>query len=260
VFNRFHLLLALVLVAATTLAAAADRRPKPLRDDAVNVADAGRNASEAERLSGEVRRVFSTMKSSEYSHKTEVDEQQGKYFLDCSGLACYVLQHEFPQHYKAIPFPGRRARPLAADFCRFFKELPVTPLGRNGWQRIASLLDAQPGDIVAWESYDPKTGSTGHVVFVDGTPVRLEDGQVRVEVIDSTRHGHGDDTRKADQTGLGRGTMWFTVDDEGQPTGYRWSRSSGKLQQRPIAIGRIVELVAAPHGDVSGKPGATPRP
>jgi uncharacterized iron-regulated protein len=198
----------------------------------------------AERLSAEVRRILSSVRSTEYSHKTQIDEQQGKYLCDCSGLACYVLQQKFPQHYKAIPKPKGRARPLAVDFYRFFSGLPAAP-PRDGWQQVPSLLDARPGDILAWKSDNPKPGaSTGHVVFIDGRPVRDKDGQVRVEIIDSTSRGHGNDTRKSGQTGIGRGTMWFSVDDQGRPTGYRWSSARGKLQQPPIAIGRVVESPA----------------
>jgi hypothetical protein len=199
-----------------------------------------RNTGEAADLSKEVRRILSTMKSSEYSHKTQVDEDRGEYFLDCSGLACYVLQREFSQHYQAIPIPKGQARAVAADFYGFFNGLPAAPPGRNGWQKISRLLDAQPGDIIAWKSDEPKPGSTGHVVFVDSTPVHLKDGQVRIEVIDSTGQGHGNDTRKAGQTGVGRGTMWFTIGDKGQPTGYRWRAAKGKLHERAIAIGRII--------------------
>ena len=196
----------------------------------------------AGRLSAEVRRIFGNAKSTEYSHKTQIDEQQGKYLCDCSGLACYVLKKEFPQHYKAVSKPKGRARPLAVDFYTFFNGLPAAPPGRDGWQQVPKLLDARPGDILAWKSANPKPGaSTGHVVFIDGRPVRQQDGQVRVEIIDSTSRGHGNDTRQPGQTGIGRGTMWFTVDEKGHPTAYRWSTARGKLQERPIAIGRVVE-------------------
>jgi hypothetical protein len=198
---------------------------------------------EAERLSQEARRILSDVKFTEYSHETRVDEAQGKYCLDCSGLACYVLQREFPQHHKAIPLRKGQARARAIDFYRYFIKLPTAPPGRDGWLRIPALVDVRPGDILAWKAEDPKSGSTGHVVFVDSVPVRTEDGQIRLDVIDSTGHGHGSDTRKAGQTGIGRGTMWFTVDDAGKATGYRWSSSHGTLQQRAIAVGRVVEIV-----------------
>jgi hypothetical protein len=111
-----------------------------------------------------------------------------------------------------------------------------------GWLRIERIADARPGDILAWRSLKPKRGSTGHVVILDGRPVQTPDGEVCVPVIDSTSSGHGNDTRPKGQTGIGRGLMWFAVDAQGHPTAYRWSRPTGKLQSRPIAIGRPVPI------------------
>jgi hypothetical protein len=197
-------------------------------------------ADGAAKLAQEVRRILASTKTTEYSHRTEVDEAQGKYPLDCSGLACYVLEHKFLQHYKAVRVPKGQSRPCAIDFYRFFAGLPAAP-PRDGWQRVPRLLDAWPGDVLAWKADQPKPGSTGHVVFVDSAPTAEKDGQVRVDVIDSTSSGHGGDTRKPGQTGIGRGTMWFAVDANGQPTAYRWSSPRGKLQERAISIGRMVE-------------------
>jgi hypothetical protein len=223
----------LLLAIFVAFPAAAGEKPKAARPN-----DAG--DAQLSPVAGEVRRILGSVKSTEYSHKTQIDERQGKYLCDCSGLACYVLKEKFPRHYKAVAKPDRRARPLAEDFYKFFAALPAAPPPRDGWQQVARLLDARPGDILAWKSGNPKPGaSTGHVVFIDGPPAREKDGQIRVEIIDSTSHGHGNDTRKSDQTGIGRGTMWFTIDAAGRPTGYRWSSPRGKLQERPIAVGRV---------------------
>ena len=36
--------------------------------------------------------------------------------------------------------------------------------------------------------------------------------------------------------------MWFAVDPQGRPIGYRWSHPKGTLQNRAIAIGRPVPM------------------
>jgi hypothetical protein len=84
--------------------------------------------------------------------------------------------------------------------------------------------------------------NTGHIVIVDQTPVREEDGQIRVTLIDSTVTGHADDSRKAGTSGVGRGTMWFTVNEQGRPISYRWKSRTGKAHETPISIGRVIDL------------------
>jgi len=197
--------------------------------------------SPAQRLSDEMRRILGSVTSTEYSHKTRVDETKGEYLLDCSGLACYVLRRELPEHYKNISRSKGKARPVARDFYACFAAAPTGEPGRDGWRQISRLRDARPGDLIAWKS-EPGAASTGHVMFVDNVPRQAPAGQVEVVVVDSTSSRHGNDTRKAGQTGIGRGTMWFVVDAEGKPIGYRWGSPKGKVRERPIAIGRAVPL------------------
>ena len=196
-----------------------------------------------DRIAAELHRMLANVRSTEYSHTTRVSESTGEYVFDCSGLACYVLRRQLPEHYRNIPMAKKRARPLAVDFYQCFAAAPTQEAGRNGWRRIARLIDARPGDIVAWRSAAPRPGgSTGHVVIVDDLPAKAANGEFRVAVIDSTSSRHGDDTRKTGQTGLGRGTMWFAVDGEGKPAGYRWGSPKQQLRTRDIAIGRAVPI------------------
>ena len=119
------------------------------------------------------------------------------------------------------------------------------------WQQIAIAIDARPGDIVAWKNPAHKTGehtNTGHVMVIDEPPIEepsaglLPDGEkaFRVRVIDSTSSPHADDSRAANQSGVGRGTIWLIVDAAGKPIGYRWKNPRGTLHEVPIAIGRAV--------------------
>lgn len=194
----------------------------------------------AERVLAEARRILANAKSSEYSHRTKVDEEAGSYALDCSGLATLVLRRAAPEHLAAIPHPGR-SRPRALEFHNAFAAAPADEKGAKGWRRIERLLDAQPGDFIAWRKEEIKPGdSTGHIVLVDETPAEDKGGRVRVAVIDSTSSPHADDTRKDGANGLGRGVMWFDVGTEGRLLGYRWKSRNGALHEAPIAIGRVV--------------------
>ena len=198
--------------------------------------------SPRQRVSAELHRILANLKYTEYSHPTLVDEGRGDYRCDCSGLACYVLSRQLPEHYQKIPIAPGQKRQRAMDFYAFFAGLPGDEKGRDGWRQVVRIVDALPGDVIAWRALEPKVNNTGHVVLVDGVPQVMADGQVRVTIIDSTTNPHENDTRSPGQTGIGRGTMYFTVDREGKPIGYRSVGPQGKLYERPIAIGRPVPL------------------
>jgi len=187
------------------------------------------------KILSEARRIHTELKKTEYSHKTQVDEKAGTYAVDCSGFVCFLLKKLAPQHYKDVP-KGEHKRPLAINFFEHFMSQPLV----KRWRRIERLADAQPGDLIAWRRDELTPGeNTGHIVFVDASPLREDDGQFKVAVLDSTASAHGSDTRKEGATGIGRGTMWFSVDAEGRPVAYRWRSKSGTLREEAIAIGRI---------------------
>lgn len=211
-------------------------------EDAVAVAEA-QVQSASERVAAQAQRILQTFKSSEYSHKTKVDENAGKYDVDCSGLVCIILKKIAPAAYKSVPKIHGKSRPLAADFFECFDKAPSAEAGEKGWRRISNIAGAKPGDFIAWRRIEIVPGEdTGHIVIVDEAPVREDDGQIRVTIIDSTKGPHAGDTRKNGATGVGRGTMWFTVDADGKPAGYRWRSKTGTLTKRPIAVGRLVDF------------------
>ncbi len=76
-------------------------------------------------------------------------------------------------------------------------------------------------------------------MIIDQPPVDEGAGLIRLVVIDSTSGPHADDSRKDGATGVGRGTLWLQVDNDGRPIGYHWRARNGKLNAATIAIGRV---------------------
>jgi hypothetical protein len=196
----------------------------------------------AQRILAETRRILSDAKITWYSHKTIVDARSGTYAVDCSGLVCIILQEVAPQHLQNVPIARGEKRQRAVEFHDAFAAAPTSQPATSGWRRIERLADARPGDLLAWRHRTIVPGqNTGHIVVIDRPPVDEGHGVVRVAIIDSTSLLHGEDSRKAGTSGVGRGTMWFHVDVEGRPVAFRWASRTGRLVQYSIAIGRAVD-------------------
>lgn len=189
----------------------------------------------------EAQNILRTCTDSLYAHKTAVNEKTGFYHFDCSGLLDYVLKRTDPAAYNLIPF-GRHKRPLAVDFYTTFATASAAPSMKPGWQQIRSLAHARPGDIIAWRRVKLiQHEDTGHVMLIASAPLPDGDHRFRVTVIDSVGSPHANDSRVIGHTGIGRGTMWFNVDDDGRPTAFHWRRSESPARAVPIAIGRPTE-------------------
>jgi hypothetical protein len=204
-------------------------------------ADAPANAA-TERIQQETRRILSSIKETVYKHRTDIDEETGIYRCDCSGFGGYILSRTVAEDDPKNPLGDGRSRPRAVDFHDAFAKAPTEEIASNRWQRIERLIDARPGDIIAWRREKLVPGDvTGHVIIVDRKPVQEMDGRVRVVMIDSTTRPQVNDTRGKGDTGIGRGTMWFTVDDDGRPMGYIRGSRTAEPKIEPIAIGRALE-------------------
>jgi hypothetical protein len=193
----------------------------------------------ASRLLARAHLVLATLKTTHYQHVTDIDEPAGEYNCDCSGLVSWLLKKELPAHYAAIPFPQKYRHPRAIESCRHFESAPTEAKPGQLWQRIARAADAAPGDVLAWHKEPlPEKGTTGHIVLLDSAPTKIADDIYAVTVIDSTTGAHKDDTRKPDQTGVGRGTIFVRVDADGQPTAYASRSADGPFKPYPMGIGR----------------------
>ncbi len=184
------------------------------------------------------KQIQANLKSTKYSHKTTVNEEEGIYFLDCSSLACHILSKAAPASLESVPVDPRHSRARAKNFCDTFLHAPIGK-ARNGWLRITKAIDAEPGDFIAWKNDPiPPKGNTGHVVMVLEKPVLESDGTIRVMVLDASSGRHANDTRKKGEDGVGSGTIWFKVDESGAPIAVHWSSRERPPVPHPIGIGR----------------------
>ena len=206
------------------------------RDGAKSKKDGPANAA-AQSVHDEAMRIVESTKLTEYRHNTDINEDKGSYYCDCSGFVGYVLNRTAAKETGKGPFGDGRKRPLAMDYEKGFAKAPTTANSDGGWQQVARLADARPGDVIAWRHEKPKPGNTGHVVIVDKRPVVEEDGLVRVEIIDSTTLPSSDLKGKG-KSGVGRRTMWFTIDKEGHATASIRGSRTAKPKVEAISIGR----------------------
>jgi hypothetical protein len=192
----------------------------------------------------QAKQLLSSIKSTHYSHKTDVNESAGSYIFDCSALVCYILSLAAPESIASVPVDLNHRHTQAKNFYDTFSNAP-TMRGKDGWRRIIRLMDAEPGDLIAWRK-DPvaQKGDTGHIVIILEKPAEEKDGAVRITALDSSRSGHAQDTRRKGTSGVGFGVMWFRVDEAGAPVALHWSSREEKPITVPIAIGRAMEV---PH-------------
>jgi hypothetical protein len=187
----------------------------------------------------EATRILKNIKATKYQHRTDIDEEKGAYYCDCSGLVGYILNRSVGQDGSGALGDGRK-RPLAMHYERFFAAAPTKADGESRWQWIERLVDARPGDIIAWRKEKPRPGNTGHVAIMDQRPVLEDDGLVRVVFIDSTTRPQVDDTRPEGTSGVGRGTMWFKIDENGRPVAHIRGSRTAEPKAEAISIGRAL--------------------
>jgi hypothetical protein len=212
----------------------------------------------AKTFGNRIAEVHSEMTETRYSHSTKIDLEKGVLICDCSGFFDFILREEFPEHYLSLRGKEQptRVRPLAVTYHETFTSvedqgsangaLSANGASANGasangaWASIPSLMDARPGDIIAWRKKEIRKGSTtGHVCMVASHPEPIGEGLVKVQLIDSTTDPHENDTRPVGTNGVGSGHRTFVVDTSGQPIG---KLNGSKRNASNIAIGRMIPL------------------
>jgi len=197
------------------------------------------DAAPSQKVLVAARQMVVDFKVTRYSHKTFIDRERSICEVDCSGFLVAILKQTSPDHLRQIA--TRHKRTLAADFYEAFA--PAEGNVPRGWKSIKRMQQVEPGDIIAWKKLDREPGdNTGHVVLVEEKPTAVSPAQFRVRVLDSTVHGHGQDSRPEGKSGIGRGTIWLDVDEDGHPIGFRWKSKNGGLHEVPIAIGRAMAI------------------
>ncbi|KKP23014.1 MAG: hypothetical protein SZ59_C0004G0089 [candidate division TM6 bacterium GW2011_GWF2_28_16] len=208
----------------------------------------------------EAQRIMANLKSSLYEHTTTIDEYNGIYNTDCSGLVGYVLKYALNTHY--LPIDAAKivgtTRPLATDFYNFFNNCLTTSdttLNPTGWMKIQYLRNALPGDIIVWDYKDDTKENTGHVVilvnlvekFTESVTINnIKYWEYKVRIIDSSSSTHYQDTRNLPTNltgqGVGCGDMYFGVNSAGEIKYSKWSSRTSTPAFENFAIGRAIQL------------------
>lgn len=213
--------------------------PGPERTVLDPVGEAEPATKAAARVLGVLERVEEKLTTTRYQARTQVREREGLYAWDCSGMTSWVLAKAAPKALAAV----NSDRPVARDYFRAIERAP-TGKPRRGWQRLAGVADARPGDVFAWlrPPHLPRT-ITGHVGFVlePPRPVTGLPGAYLVRIADSTRLPHGEDTRADDGIGgYGTGELLFLTDENGVATHYGWfGLDSGGFMETKVLFGRV---------------------
>jgi hypothetical protein len=196
-----------------------------------------------DRVMALIANIEETLRDSAYTHTTRVDTKSGTYLFDCSGMASWVLRRAAKRAHAAVVHQSNGSRPLARDF---YWSIKRTAIGRDsyGWQRVARVSEAAPGDVIAWLKPEiVRSPNTGHVAFVIEAPRPVPDvpNAYLLRIADASSYQHQDDSRaESGRTGYGTGTILVLADpNTGEPSAYGWFglRSRWVLESK-IAIGR----------------------
>jgi hypothetical protein len=225
---------------AVLLSAELGRAETPLREAA-----GAPGFRSSERVMELIARIEQTLRDSVYAHTTHVDEKRGTYRFDCSGMASWVLKKAARRAHAAVLHRSAGARPLARDF---YWAIARTAPGREryGWQRVARVNQAEPGDVIAWlKPSIVRSANTGHVAFVVEPPREVAGipNAFLLRIADASSYQHQDDSRaESGRTGYGTGTILVLADpDTGAPAAYGWfGLQSRWVLESKIAIGRPV--------------------
>lgn len=165
----------------------------------------------------------------------------------CSSFISALLQRA----YGTGPEERRRwlgvRSPLAADY---FTAIAAA----NRFLPVTAVSSIEPGDLLATRrirvaAINATEGSSGHLMVAAAPAQRLLPCSpatclYRLEVIDSSRSGHGaGDTRSRGRGGVGRGAILLRSDAQGRVQAYRWSENPGSrwrtAAEEPMLIGRL---------------------
>lgn len=181
--------------------------------------------------------IFNNIKHSNYSHNNFIDEANGEYQVDCSGLVAHITKELAPWAIESVwKEPEGFNRPRAIGFYWAI-------LGEEwGWKLIRTIKNVKAGDILAWRKTKyKKWGNSGHIMIILEDPQEEKNGLWKCKVMDSTnyRFTHENDSRKDKEGGIGVGTIWIEVDEEGWPKGYWRNKRQRLVLPKIMVFGRL---------------------
>lgn len=217
-------------------------------DDGVSQTSQALLGSRGAAVKSEAQRLVDMLNQSTsyYSHTTYMNESTGTFRTDCSGFTGYILSRVTRDGYDKVPKPSWRAKPLAEDYFAYIASRPTTASQQTSarWRRITSVKDLKVGDMVSWK-YAPPNPNTGHLMIVRDVPRpgRSDRSEWIIPVIDATASPHAYkawDSRGANNTGVGQGSIGLKIDSSGAPRAYYWTGgTSPTAVYTTVVMGRI---------------------
>ncbi len=185
--------------------------------------------------------------STHYQHGDQIvrwaDQEHGISAIslsDCSGFMNALFRETYGFSHEIFLTWSGTERPLAKTYHQLIET-------QNQFQNIETLNEVQPGDVVAVE-YRDGSDDTGHVMLVTSYPFEVKLNEWNVEIIDSSKSGHGNTDSRYDpiehhfRDGLGKGTLRIFSNDQKKIIGHAWSDSMNSKRQnqanRHMVIGR----------------------
>jgi hypothetical protein len=186
-----------------------------------------------------VHKTVSTIQYSAYQlGGKRFDASKGIYVLDCSDYVDNILHAVYPKAYSSLVNSTGTDKPTSQHYYDFFNQLSDN--SSYYWNKIDDVDQLQAGDILVFRNKKGlRNGAGGHVMIVMDKPVEDDDAFL-VQVADSAPVGHSHDTRQANSSGIGVGTLVLKVDRSGSPSAYAWKIGSRWRNNVFIAMARPV--------------------
>lgn len=220
---------------STTESAVIHSVDRPLNHDlaAVNITNMHQSAFPGN-LMGSVKKdmadfVQKTVENLHYSSYKlggkRFDPERGIYILDCSNFVDHILKNVYPEAYSnLVDFSGADT-PASGHYFNFFHDLAYE--SEDYWNKIDNIADLRSGDVLVFRYKNSRGAETGgHVMVVMDKPERASDVYF-VRVADSAHSRHSKDTRGANESGIGIGTLLLKANPKtGKPSAFAWGINS----------------------------------
>jgi hypothetical protein len=227
-------------------------------DNCGNMINKKINSTSQEKIVERTEYIINNLEDTWYVHSADsiMDECQGIYHYDCSGVICeFVIRESLPNHYQDLynylDSIGSTTRPLAKDFYDYFRdtilgssynpEIDSTCTAENQYWKVFTNIDSlQKGDLICakyseeWNIAESNT-TTGHIMMAWSSAFPTSNAnEYDIKIFDAASSGHSNDSRNSappvsrDGSGIGQGWMRYKSSTEvsNRPIQYLWKLSS----------------------------------